>query len=240
METKLYIPKGGTVSVMLAYRKKTLSTAFACLDNLRAGFPQQPVLYYGLHGAGKTALLNAIELAAADKNILYRHIEAGENKAFTGQLTSALSYFGQALGKERAAEDTIQKYLSLLETFKRIYSPMEEHNKVGMEGNFDTLELTGVYSEDLCEIFVRLGTAAKRTDQAVCIFVDEIQHLSREELHGLVSSLHRCTQLRLPITVFGAGLPEIIKKVGDVCSYSERLFRFEEISALSDTVAPIL
>jgi hypothetical protein len=228
-----------TISItplVLAGREKMLSSANACLEHLRAGFPQQPVLYYGLRGSGKTAVLTAIEFVADNKNILHRHIEGGTDKSFTTQLVYVLFYFIKALDG-KTTEETIRKCCSLLENFKGMYAPDDRHTKDGVGSNFDTLEITGVYSEDLCEIFVALGTAAKQAGQAMCIFLDEIQQLSREELHGLLSSLHRCIQLRLPITMFCAGLPESRQKVGDACSYAERLFRFEEILPLLEKAA---
>ena len=56
-------------------------------------------------------------------------------------------------------------------------------------------------------------------------------------MEALVGAIHRCNQLRLPIMVFGAGLPKILKTMGDAKSYTERLFRFEEVDALTEEAA---
>ena len=79
-----------------------------------------------------------------------------------------------------------------------------------------------------------MGKMAEKTGYAICYFIDEIQYMKDTEVEALVNAIHRCNQLRLPIMIFGAGLPKIIRTLGKIKSYSERLFRFEEIDALSE------
>lgn len=95
-------------------------------------------------------------------------------------------------------------------------------------------KVTGDLSDNLTDLFVAMGKMAEKTGYAICFFVDEIQYMKDEEIGALVNAIHRCNQLRLPLMIFGAGLPKILKTLGKVKSYSERLFRFEEIDALSD------
>lgn len=58
-----------------------------------------------------------------------------------------------------------------------------------------------------------------------------------EEMEALINALHRVNQLRLPIIVYGAGLPKVLKILGEVKSYAERLFKYILISKLSDEEA---
>ena len=95
-------------------------------------------------------------------------------------------------------------------------------------------KVTGDLSDDLTDLFVTMGKMAEKTGYAICFFIDEIQYMKDEKIGALVNAIHRCNQLRLPLMIFGAGLPKILKTLGKVKSYSERLFRFEEIDALSD------
>jgi hypothetical protein len=67
----------------------------------------------------------------------------------------------------------------------------------------------------------------------VILLLDEIQFLLQEELEGLIVALHRCARRALPITLVGAGLPQMPRLAGEAKSYSERLFRFVRIGALS-------
>ena len=45
--------------------------------------------------------------------------------------------------------------------------------------------------------------------------------------------LYKMTQRKLPITMVGAGLPQIAELAGDAKSYAERLFTFPAINNLS-------
>ena len=49
---------------------------------------------------------------------------------------------------------------------------------------------------------------------------------------ALISALHRCAQLQLPIVVVGAGLPHLRGRMGEAKSYAERLFDFPAIGPL--------
>ncbi len=46
-------------------------------------------------------------------------------------------------------------------------------------------------------------------------------------------ALHRCARRAVPMTLVGAGLPQMPRLAGEAKSYSERLFRFVQIGALS-------
>ena len=65
------------------------------------------------------------------------------------------------------------------------------------------------------------------------IFIDELQYVEEPQMAALVSALHRCSQEQLPVTVVGAGLPQLRGRMGEAKSYAERLFDFPEIGPLS-------
>jgi len=58
--------------------------------------------------------------------------------------------------------------------------------------------------------------------------------MKAKELGSLIAALHRTNQLGYPVMVIGAGLPKIYKMLSDEKSYSERLFLYKEIGALTD------
>jgi hypothetical protein len=92
---------------------------------------------------------------------------------------------------------------------------------------------SGELANDLPELFQIIGQAAKARQTAIAILIDEMQYLSSQELGALVMSIHRCNQRGLPIVLLGAGLPQLIAKMGDSKSYAERLFDFPRVEALS-------
>src|SRR5699024_5991996 len=62
---------------------------------------------------------------------------------------------------------------------------------------------------DLTDLFVTLGEAARSRETGVVLLFDEVQFLSRPQLEAVIAALHRCVQRTLPITMVGAGLPQI-------------------------------
>ena len=69
------------------------------------------------------------------------------------------------------------------------------------------------------------------------MFIDELQYVKEEELAALITALHRCAQRRLPVTLVGAGLPQLPGRMGRAKSYAERLFDFPQIGPLTDAAA---
>lgn len=227
-----YTPGAGFMPGHIAGRKESLERAEKYLNTIVLGYPQQSMIYYGLRGVGKTVLLNAIECKTDDMPVLMGHIEIAEKKNFTQQITNYSKKFIHKMSFKETAKDFVSKAQELLKAFTVTYNPEDQSFKVGMEER--EYIVTGDLSDDLTDLFVTMGKMAEKIGYAICFFVDEIQYMKDEEIGALVNAIHRCNQLRLPLMIFGAGLPKILKTLGKVKSYSERLFRFEEIDALSD------
>lgn len=235
MQINPYTPGAGFMPAYLAGREKLLENAELYLNSIKGRYPQQSVVYYGLRGVGKTVLLNAVEEIADNLDILYSHIEANETERFTSKLLTSVNKFIRKISVKDAAKDLARKCIALVRSFAVTYKV--EEGEFGVSMGPEESVSAGVYADDLTDIFVQLGKAALRSGDTVCFFVDEAQYLSEEEVGGLIIALHRCNQLRLPVMLFAAGLPKIKKTVGEACSYSERLFRFEYVGALTDEEA---
>lgn len=90
---------------------------------------------------------------------------------------------------------------------------------------------------DLTDLFVAVGEAAQSTHRGLVLLFDEIQFLSRPQLEAVIAAVHKTVQRGLPVTMVGAGLPQIAELAGDAKSYAERLFKFPKIGDLSDSDA---
>lgn len=64
-----------------------------------------------------------------------------------------------------------------------------------------------------------------------------MQYAKKAELAALIVALHKCQQWQLPVTLVGAGLPQLVGNAGDAKSYAERLFKFPEIGKLDRAAA---
>ena len=234
-EDNPYTPGAGFMPSFLAGRDNLIQQIDFSLASIQKGRPQRSVLYYGLRGVGKTVLLNTIERAADNRNILHEYIEATEDAYFRKRLTAAIAKLISQLSVVEAAKTFVQKGKALLKAFRLTYGI--ENSEVSIDIGGKPLETTGIYEDDLTDIIVQLGRAAEKSEAQVCLLIDEMQYLENEDIAALVGALHRCNQLRLPVVMFCAGLPKLRKMVGEAKTYSERLFFFEEIGALEPIAA---
>lgn len=231
-----YTPGAGAMPSYLAGRNEMLENAEKTLQALVNGYPQKSVVYYGLRDVGKTVLLNAIEDQAEQLNILYSHIEIAEKRSFIIQIANASKKMIHQMSVVEAAKDFGRKAVGILQAFQVTYNPEDQTFTAGA-GEPSAYVSTGVLSDDLTEMFVAMGRTAVKAGKAICFFIDEIQYMKTNEMEALINALHRVNQLRLPIIVYGAGLPKILRILGEVKSYSERLFKFILVSKLSDEEA---
>jgi hypothetical protein len=74
--------------------------------------------------------------------------------------------------------------------------------------------------------------AAQNAGSAVVLFIDELQYIESNQFAALISALHRCAQRKLPLTVVGAGLPQLRALAGEAKSYAERLFDYPTVGPL--------
>lgn len=227
-----YTPGAGTMPPYLAGRDDLITKAERDLQAMVKGYPQKSVIYYGLRGVGKTVLLNALEEKADDMDILYDHIEIAEKKSFIRQIANSSKRMIHQLSVKETAKDLAKKAMGILQAFNVTYNPQDQSFSAGLS-EVSPYITTGVLSEDLTEMFVTMGKTALKAKSQICFFIDEIQYMRDDEMEALVNAIHRVSQLRLPIAIYGAGLPKVLKLLGDVKSYAERLFDYVEIAELS-------
>lgn len=91
---------------------------------------------------------------------------------------------------------------------------------------------SGDLGDDLADLFLALGEAVAEDETGSVFLLDEVQFLDRAELEALIAALHRVSQRELPLTLAGAGLPQLPALTGAAKSYAERLFRFPMIDRL--------
>lgn len=228
-----YTPGAGTMPPYLAGRDELLCNADKYLVSMQKGYPQQSVIYFGLRGVGKTVLLNAIEEKADEMDLLYAHIEIAEKRSFIRQIANSSKKILHRMSAVESAKDFARKALGILQAFNLTYNPEDQTFSAGLNEP-SAYVTTGILSDDLTDMFVTMGRTAAKAGEVICFFVDEIQYMKDDEMEALVNALHRVNQLRLPIIMFGAGLPKVLRILGEVKSYAERLFKFIPVAALSD------
>ena len=229
-----FAPGAGSPPPELAGRDSVRQKMQLCLGRLRIGRPAKSVMLIGLRGVGKTVLLDKMMRDAKADGIITIRIEAPEGRSLPALLAPQLRLALLRLNRIAKAADHAVRGLRALAGFASKLKVTFNDIEVGFDydpepGLADNGDLEG----DLTMLLEQVGLAAQAAETVVAIYIDELQYVEEAQLAALISALHRCSQDQLPLTVIGAGLPQLRGKMGDAKSYSERLFDFPEIGPLN-------
>ncbi len=235
-----YAPGAGTPPPELAGRESVIEKASIALDRIRAGLAARSLMLVGLRGVGKTVLLNRLHNDAEAAGFATVMLEAPERRSLPALLAPALRAAVLKLDRMAKGSDLARRALrgigGFVQAMKLKYQDIEFGIDLGLEPG---LADTGDLDADLTALLRTVGEAARERKTAVVLFIDELQYVEEAQLAALISALHRCAQLELPVTLIGAGLPQLIGQMGRAKSYAERLFEFTTIGALPDQQAHI-
>jgi len=230
-----YTPNAGARPPVLVGRDDQLDSFGLLLERLRRGRTEQSMLITGLRGVGKTVLLTRFRERAEEAGWAVIELEVSKHDDASFRRALALE-FRRALftiaPKERW-KDRIRRAGAALRAFTMSVDP-DGNLTAGL--NVDTadgLADSGLLAVDLADLVVAMGEAARDHETGVVLLLDEIQFLDRNQLEAVIMALHRSVQRSLPITMVGAGLPQMPELAGEAKSYAERLFTFPEIGNLS-------
>lgn len=235
-----YSPGAGSPPPELAGRDELREQVRIGIARIRRGNASKSVLLVGLRGVGKTVLLDQMRKDAETAGVHTVRIEAPEGRSLPALLAPQLRLALLRLSRVDSAKDMAQRGLRALAGFVKALKFTYTDIEIGIDfdpepGLADNGDLEG----DLAALLEQVGLAAKNGQTAVVIFVDELQYVKEDQLAALISALHRCAQGKLPLTVVGAGLPQLRGNTGRAKSYAERLFDFPMIGRLADSEAEL-
>jgi len=232
-----FAPGAGTPPPELAGRDGLIEDAAVALDRIRHGRAARSLILYGLRGVGKTVLLTTIRNQAEAEGIVVVAMEAPENRSLPSMLVPALRASLLKLDRIKQAGEAIRRALRALAGFVK---PRVSYEGLEVALDFEAepgLADSGDLESDLADLIRAVGEAAKEHRTAIALAIDELQYVPEEELAALISALHRANQLQLPVTLVGAGLPQLLGQMGRAKSYAERLFVFAPLGPLDRTAA---
>ena len=233
-----YAPGAGSPPPELAGRSEIREDIRIRLERLRLGRPAKSMMLIGLRGVGKTVLLDQMRRDAEAGGIHTVRIEAPENRSLPALLAPALRLALLHLSKKDAAKDLAIRGLKALAGFAGKLKVHYRDIEVGLDYAPEPgLADNGDLELDLGTLLAQVGAAARAAETAVVLFIDELQYVEEPQMAALISALHRCAQEQLPVTIVGAGLPQLRGRMGEAKSYAERLFDFPEIGPLSPPYA---
>jgi hypothetical protein len=228
-----YAPGAGSPPPELAGRDAVREKMRLCIERLRRGKPAKSMMLVGLRGVGKTVLLDQMMKDAEASGVVTIRIEAPEGKSLPAVLAPQLRLGLLKLSRIEKAKEVAIRGLRALAGFVGKMRITYNDIEVGLDyepepGLADNGDLEG----DLTMLLEQVGRAAKAAGTLVALFIDELQYVPEHQMAALISALHRCAQLQLPLVVVGAGLPQLQGRMGEAKSYAERLFDFPAIGPL--------
>ncbi len=229
-----YTPGAGAMPKYLAGRDDILEAASLQIKALAANYQNRSIVLYGLRGVGKTVLLNSIESIAEGEGVLVRHIEVEEKKGLISPLASACCSLSSSLNKIELVKSKLDQIRNLFTSLTLSVDAGDGSLSFGFNEDIlgTSLASSRNLSGDFTDILVVLGKYAQAAGASILIGIDELQYAGKEELEALACALHRVTQLGLPVMFCCAGLPKLLKMLGEAKTYSERQFNFVKVDSL--------
>jgi AAA ATPase domain len=233
-----FTPGAGAPPPELAGRDEIVETVRVALERVRLGRATKSVILTGLRGVGKTVLLNQLRLNAESARLRTVRIEAPEGRSLPAVLAPQLRQALLALSRSAKAADLAKRGLRALTGFAKGLKFKYADIEVGFDADAEPgLADNGDLEHDLQALLEVAGEAARADGTALVLFIDELQYVPEEQLAALITALHRAAQSQLPVTLVGAGLPQLPGQMGKAKSYAERLFDFPEIGPLNEEAA---
>lgn len=232
-----FAPGAGTPPPQLAGRDELRERAAIALDRIRDGRSARSLIFYGLRGVGKTVLLANIWNRAEDEGMIVVPLETPEGRSLPGVLVPALRASLLRLDRIKRATEGVTRALRALAGFAKLkvkYADLEIGLDIEPEAG---LADSGDLDTDLADLLVAVGQAARERKTAVVLAIDELQYVPEAELAALIAAFHRAAQRQVPITMVGAGLPQLLGQMGNAKSYAERLFEFVALGPLEPSAA---
>ncbi|MDR2975474.1 MAG: ATP-binding protein [Propionibacteriaceae bacterium] len=240
-ERNPYTPNAGAVPPVIAGRADLEKRFDVLLARILRGRSEQSMIITGLRGVGKTVLLEqfrrqaeAEEWVVIDREI-GKHTEVDFRRLLAAWMHAALLRLSP---KQRWSQRLAQAF-GVLKSFSLSVDP-EGRLSAGLDIELQPgLADQGILQQDVTDLFAAVGEAAKDHDRGIILLLDEIQFLSLPQFEALIAALHKVNQRTLPITLVGAGLPQVPELAGDAKSYAERLFVFPTIDSLTPDEARV-
>lgn len=230
-----YAPGAGTQPPELAGRDELREQVRIAIERIRIGRASKSLLMIGLRGVGKTVLLDRLRLDAEASGHHTLRAEAPEDRSLPAVLAPQLRQSLLKLSRVESAKSLAQRALRGLAGFAKALKVKYADLEVGLD--FDPepgLADNGDLENDLQDLLEAVALAAQAGKTSLVMFIDELQYVEEEQLASLITALHRTSQRALPLTLVGAGLPQLPGRMGKAKSYAERLFDFPFLGPLTE------
>jgi len=228
-----FSPGAGTQPPELTGRNANLERARIILERVKSGRPDRSSLLIGLRGVGKTVLLNRLQEMAEKDGYYTFLVESPEATPLAELLAPGLRQLLLKLDRNEGTKEKLRIAMNGLRSFASAFNVTIGDIGISVSPSPGIAD-SGVLNQDIIDLLIAVGEAAREAHSAIAIFIDELQYVQKKELSALFAGIHRIGQLGLPLVIFGAGLPQLAGLSGEAKSYAERLFEFQSIGPLGN------
>lgn len=227
-----YSPGAGRTPFALAGRTALMNDFDLLISRAAAGRTDRGIVLHGLHGVGKTVLLNDFRRRAEEAGFLVVSLEGrdaeGGPKAVRAKLGRGLLQAGRKAAS-RGGTAALRSALGTIASFADGLQVSGIDVGVGSRtGRGDS----GAFAVDLEETVEDTAVALGEKKSALIIVVDEMQSLDPALLSALLGAQHQAGQRDWPFYLVAAGLPNLPSTLNQSQRYAEGLFTYRRVGAL--------
>lgn len=227
----MYTPGAGHLPPVLAGRDDLLHAMTVRLNDVASvgRTRSEDVVFTGVRGVGKTAMLTAYSAVARDQGfevISYQAV-TGQSGLVESVLARAALRIDQEVGAWKRARRALDRISGISLGIAGVSAGVNVHDR-------DTAPRR-VHPEALAEALATLAEEVRRDSPAggVLITVDEMQVAAKSDLPLLAATLHRLNvdHPRAAVAFAGTGLPHVptvLREAG--VTHPDRLFLIEELA----------
>lgn len=226
-----FTPGAGALPPELAGRSGVIDDGRVLAGRTLLRRYEKSLLLIGLRGVGKTVLLKHLAENARREGVVPVIVEVrnaqGDFEELALRVKEALNTIDFASG----VKSSVNHAFSVLRNFVKTFSINIGDFGISVE-TAQGIATSGKMELDLSEVLLACARAAKESNRAVGLYIDELQNLKLEAMRGIIVALHFAAQESLPLYLVGSGLPSIRALVGKSKTYAERMFNYSDIGAL--------
>ena len=231
-----YTPGAGRKPRTLAGRDQDMEAFQSLVERLDAGAYERSLVYTGLRGVGKTVLLMEFDVLASEAGWATTDVqEVGSSPDFRTTFARMAARLLMNMSRRHRAKQRIERALSVVKAFS-IAIPGTVELRLDVEAAVGVAD-SGDPEQDLAGLLKEIGEVAQANQMGALFLIDEMQNLDGPALAAICMAFQAISRAGLPVTMVGAGLPDLRVRLLAAKPYADRLFSYAELGRLSESAA---